>query len=120
MSKKFSIPLALVIGMAGVSNAAQPPILESETSDVGVLGPTGPHRLLLGGSLGPGVKVINGDTARLEGQIQAAPAANFVIDPNNRFFYVAETMWTRLNRGTRQDLLSVYDTQLKLGLIVTF
>ena len=99
---------------ADADPGAKPAILESETSDVGVLGPTGPHRLLLGGALGAGIKVINGDTARLEGQIQAAPASNFVIDPANRYFYVAETMWTRLNRGTRQDLLSIYDAQLKL------
>ncbi len=99
---------------ADADAGARPAILESETSDVGILAPMGPHRLLLGGALGAGIKVINGDTARLEGQIQAAPASNFVIDPANRFVYVAETMWTRLNRGTRQDLLSIYDPQLKL------
>jgi methylamine dehydrogenase heavy chain len=94
---------------------AKPAILEAETSDVARLAPIGPHRLLLGGSLrGSGVQVINGDTARIEGQLHAAPASNFVIDPNNRYYYVAETMWTRLNRGTRQDLISVYDDQLKL------
>jgi methylamine dehydrogenase heavy chain len=94
---------------------AKPAILEAETSDVARLAPMGPHRVLIGGGLrGAGVQVINGDTAKLEGQIHAAPASNFVIDPNNRFFSVAETMWTRLNRGTRQDLLSVYDDQLKL------
>lgn len=99
---------------AGTAASGKPAILESENSDVGRLAPTGPHRLLLGGSFTGGIKVINGDTAKLEGQIQAAPASNFVIDPNNKFFYVAETMWTRINRGTRQDLLSIYDDQLKL------
>jgi methylamine dehydrogenase heavy chain len=113
--------LAMSAARAAEADAGtRPPILESEVSDVAVLAPTGPHRLLLGGALGgAGIKVINGDTARLEGQIQAAPAANFVIDPNNRYFYVAETMWTRLNRGTRQDLLSVYDAQLKLVTEIT-
>jgi methylamine dehydrogenase heavy chain len=115
---------ALALCAAGIAFAAhaqdaappaKPAILEAETSDVAKLAPMGPHRLLIGGGLrGAGIQVINGDTARLEGQIHAAPASNFVIDPNNRFFYVAETMWTRLNRGTRQDLISVYDDQLKL------
>jgi methylamine dehydrogenase heavy chain len=91
-----------------------PAIPETETSDVAALGPTGPHRLLLGGSFQGGIRIIDGDTARLEAQIQAAPMSNFAIDPNNKFFYVAETMWTRINRGTRQDLLTVYDEQLKL------
>lgn len=104
---------------APATPAERPPILESETSDVATLAPTGPHRFLLGGSMSPGVRVINGDTARLEGQIQAAPGANFIIDPNNRYFYIAETMWTKLNRGTRQDLLSVYDDQLKLVTEIT-
>ena len=115
---------ALALCAAGVTFAAhaqnaappaKPAILEAETSDVAKLAPIGPHRVLIGGSLrGSGIQLINGDTARLEGQIHAAPASNFVIDPNNRFYYVAETMWTRLNRGTRQDLISVYDDQLKL------
>jgi len=115
---------ALALCAAGITFAvhaqdsappAKPAILEAETSDVAKLAPMGPHRVLIGGGLrGAGVAIINGDTARIEGQIHAAPASNFVIDPNNRFFYIAETMWTRLNRGTRQDLLSVYDDQLKL------
>lgn len=107
---------------AGAQDAAptpRPAILESETSDVATLPPMGPHRLLLGGAMGPGIRVINGDTARLEGQIQAAQGSNFVIDPDNRYVYVAETMWTRVNRGTRQDLLSVYDDQLKLVTEIT-
>jgi methylamine dehydrogenase heavy chain len=110
----------LVSAVAGGGVAAQspsspkPPIAETEVSDVAKLAPTGPHRLLLGGSFQGGIRIINGDTARLEAQIQAAPMSNFVIDPNNKYFYVAETMWTRINRGTRQDLLSVYDDQLKL------
>lgn len=105
---------------AAQSAASQKPaILETETSDVATLAPTGPHRLLLGGGFMSGIRLIDGDQARLEGQIQAAPMANFVIDPNNKFFYVAETMWTRINRGTRQDLLSVYDGQLKLVAEIT-
>jgi methylamine dehydrogenase heavy chain len=107
--------VTLTVHAQDAAPPAKPAILEAETSDVGKLAPLGPHRLLLGGGLGgSGIKVINGDTARLEGQLQASPYANFVIDPGNRFYYIAETMWTRLNRGTRQDLLSIYDDQLKL------
>jgi methylamine dehydrogenase heavy chain len=109
----------LIMTLAGPARSqsdstAKPAILETETSDVAPLGPMGPRRLLLGGSFQGGIRIINGDTARLEAQLQAAPMSNFVIDPNNKFYYVAETMWTRVNRGTRQDLLTVYDEQLKL------
>jgi methylamine dehydrogenase heavy chain len=93
---------------------SKPAILETEVSDTAKLAPTGPHRLFLGGSFNGGIRIINGDTARLEAQIPAAAAANFVLDPNNKLFYVSETIWSRGNRGTRQDLLSVYDDQVKL------
>jgi methylamine dehydrogenase heavy chain len=114
----------LLGGVAGIAiheagaaddSSVRPAILEAEVSDVAVLAPSNPHRLLVGGSLGgTGVQIINGDTARVEGRIQAASGANFVIDPNNKYYYIAETMWTRINRGTRQDVLAVYDDQLKL------
>jgi methylamine dehydrogenase heavy chain len=112
----YGLAFGMSVGLEAAETADKttPPILEAEVSDVAKLAPTGPHRLLLGGAFSPGVRIINGDTAHLEGEIQAAGFANFVMDPNNRFFYVAETMWTRANRGTRQDLLSVYDDQLKL------
>jgi methylamine dehydrogenase heavy chain len=100
---------------AAEDSATRPAILEAEVSDVATLAPSNPHRLLIGGGLGDaGVQIINGDTARVEARIQAAPMANFVIDPNNKYYYIAETMWTRINRGTRQDVLAVYDDQLKL------
>jgi methylamine dehydrogenase heavy chain len=96
------------------SGAERPAILETEVSDVATLAPPGPHRLLISGGMQGGVKVVNGDSAKVEGQFHTAPGANFVIDPNNKFYYVAETMWSRMNRGKREDLVSVYDDQLKL------
>ncbi len=91
------------------------PILESETSDVGVLAPTGPHRLLLGGSLGAEHQGDQWQRRGSEGPAQAAPASNFVVDPNNRYFYVAETMWTRLNRGHASGpAVPISDDRLKL------
>lgn len=110
-----AVGVTLSVQAQDATPPAKPAILEAETSDVARLTPTGPHRLLLGGGLrGSGVQIINGDSARVEAQIPVTQGANFVLDPNNRFFYVAETIWTRGNRGTRQDLLSVYDDQLKL------
>jgi methylamine dehydrogenase heavy chain len=115
--------LTLLVGLMAAARAAaaaesaptsKPAILETEVSDTAKLAPTGPHRLFLGGSFTGGIRILNGDTARLEAQIPAAAAANFVLDPNNKYFYVAETIWSRGNRGTRQDLLSVYDDQVRL------
>lgn len=88
--------------------AGPAPILESETSDVADLPAVTPHRLYVA-SRGGGITIVNGDTAKVEGTVNAAGAAGFAANPDASRFYVSESMWTRENRGTRQDLLSVYD-----------
>ena len=105
---------ALAADPAG-QKSPDPPILETETSDVAVLPPPGPHQVLVGGSFeSRGVHVIDGDSGKRQGEIYTAANANFAIDPNNAYYYVAETYWSRGNRGKRDDLLSIYDDQLKL------
>lgn len=90
------------------------PILESETSDVASLPPATPHRLFVA-SRGGGVAIVNADTAKVEGTVNSSWASGFAVAPDNSRFYVSESIWTRQNRGTRQDMLSVYDgTSLKL------
>jgi methylamine dehydrogenase heavy chain len=80
-----------------------------------VLRPPGPHRVLVGSSFETGgVRVIDGDSGTRQGEIFTAARANFAIDPNNAYYYVAETYWSHGNRGKRDDLLSIYDDQLKL------
>lgn len=107
----------LTAAIMGSGTAAEPtssPILETEISDVATLAPAGPHRLLVGGGFQGGIRVIDGDAGKVVGQIYSAMGANLVIDPENRYYYLSETMWTRGNRGVRQDFVSVYDDQLKL------
>ncbi|MET0270955.1 MAG: amine dehydrogenase large subunit [Sphingomonas sp.] len=89
--------------------AAPPPaLLESETSDIATLPPASAHRVFLA-ARGGGVTIINGDTAKIEGTVNAIGAAGFAVAPDNRAFYVSESIWTKGNRGTRQDMVSVYD-----------
>jgi methylamine dehydrogenase heavy chain len=108
------LPAALAADAAR-QGSPEPAILETETSDVAVLPPPGPHRVLVGSSFeSQGVRVIDGDTGKRQGEIYAASGANFAIDPNNAYYYVAETYWSHGNRGKRDDLLSIYDDQLKL------
>lgn len=93
----------------------QPAILGTETSDVAVLPPPSTHRVLVGSSFETGgVHVIDGDSGKRQGEIFTGALANFAIDPNNAYYYVAETYWSHGNRGKRDDLLSIYDDQLKL------
>ncbi len=108
------VPPAATARPAPAPAATGAPILESETSDVSTLPPAGPHRLFVSSRSG-GIAILNGDSARLEGMVNAAPASGFAVAPDNSRFYVSESIWSRINRGTRQDLLSVYDgTSLKL------
>ena len=116
-NRALGVCAALVYVSTGLTSvvwaADPPPILAAETSDVAVLPPPGPHRVLVGNSFMGGVRVIDGDAGELKGQFYTAAVANFAIDPNNLYYYVAETMWSHGNRGTRSDLLSIYDNQLK-------
>jgi len=105
---------------SGVVPAAQPSpdpglVPQAEINDVAILPPPGPHRLLVGGGFrGGGVQVVDGDSGKVQGQFYATNASNLVVDPKDRFYYLAETAWTHGNRGARQDYVSIYDTQLKL------
>lgn len=97
---------------ATISSSAEapaPPVLEAEVADVAQLRPLKDHDLLIGRGEPGGVRIIDGDTLSTVAQIYTAPHSNFEIDPNGRFFYVAETYWSLGNRGRRQDLVSVYD-----------
>ncbi|WP_197277204.1 amine dehydrogenase large subunit [Sphingomonas profundi] len=85
-----------------------PPLLESETSDIATLPPATPHRVFLA-TRGGGITIINGDTAKIEGTVNSTGAAGFAVAPDNGTFYVSETIWTKQNRGIRQDMVSVYD-----------
>jgi methylamine dehydrogenase heavy chain len=108
------VPAAPPAKPAPAPAATGAPILESETSDIAVLPAAGPHRLFVASRSG-GIAIMNGDTAKREGTVNAAPASGFAVAPDNSRFYVSESIWSRINRGTRQDLLSVYDgTSLKL------
>lgn len=88
--------------------AAPAPILESETSDTATLPPATPHRFFVA-TRGGGITILNGDTGKIEGTVNSSGAAGFAVAPDNRAFYVSETIWTKDNRGQRQDLLAIYD-----------
>jgi methylamine dehydrogenase heavy chain len=85
---------------------------ETEDSDVATLPPLSPHWAFItdGWAMG-GTRIIDGDTGHLVGVVHNGPLANFAIDPLGRYYYMAESIWTKGNRGTRQDMVTVYDTR---------
>lgn len=113
--RRCSAVLLAALLYAGGARAADEPIAQAEQTDVLTLSPPTPHRVLvLDGAFNHSkdgrVYVVDADRARMLGMIPAAYNANVVADPADKRYYIAETIWTRGNRGTRQDLLSIYDT----------
>jgi len=90
------------------ASSATAPILESETSDTSTLAPPTAHRLYVGSRMG-GYAIVNGDTAKIVGTVNGSNFAVLAVPPGAPNFYVAETLWSKGNRGDRQDMISVYD-----------
>ncbi|WP_156254889.1 amine dehydrogenase large subunit [Sandarakinorhabdus oryzae] len=69
-----------------------------------------PHwGLVRGGWENGGTRIWNGDTGKMVGLVATGRWSDIALDPKRRAIYVSETIWTKVNRGTRQDMLTVYD-----------
>ena len=62
-----------------------------------------------GGWESGGTRIWNGDTGKMVGLVSTGRWSDLALDPKRRFIYVSESIWTKVNRGTRQDMISVYD-----------
>lgn len=113
-----AVLLATIPLLGGIRSAfaGDDPVIQTEESDIVRLPPGGPHRILVEDAVGAHAKdgrvyVVDADRGKLLGMVQAAYNANVVADPSGHAFYVAETVWSRGNRGDRADLLPAYDPQ---------
>ena len=87
------------------------PVPEVEESDVAVLPEAGPHWMLSYSGFANPARLIDGDTGEIKGSLHLAPMSNIAVAPDKSRFYVAETIWSKGNRGTRQDMITVYDAK---------
>jgi len=93
-----------------VAQADTPP--QVEESDVATLPALTPHWAFINTNWGDrGTRIIDGDSGKMLGLVHEADLSNFAADPLKRYYYIAETMWTKGNRGTRQDMVTVYDAR---------
>lgn len=111
--RKGFIGALMMIGGAAQAQVSAPPsvVPEVEESSVAVLPAAGPHWVMAMDAWGAGTRIFDGDTGKIVGMLHTIPLSNIAFDPNGRFFFVAETIWTKGNRGTRQDLLTLYDAR---------
>ncbi len=108
---------AVAAVLAGLPLAAMAePIPEIEESDVAEMPALQPHWIMLSPPFATASgRIFDGDSGKMLGSVHISPMANVQFDPAGRYIYVAETIWTKGNRGTRQDMISVYDIKtLKL------
>lgn len=57
----------------------------------------------------PGNAIYDADTGKMLGLIESSVLSDMAIDPAGKAYYVAESIWTKGWRGTRQDMITVYD-----------
>lgn len=91
-------------------------IPQAEVPSVSTLAPVQPHWVFVNRGNGQdGTRIFDGDTGKMKGMVNMYGQDSFSFDPLGKNFYVAQTIWSKLDRGTRQDNLLVYDvTNLKL------
>lgn len=103
---------ALLASPAQAAPADADAVLEMETSDVLTITPPQPTWFFVDGGWDmPGTSIFDGETGKMKGMVETRRLADFAIDPAGKFYYVAETIWSKGDRGTRQDMVSVYDSQ---------
>jgi methylamine dehydrogenase heavy chain len=104
--------LAGVMARGGPDALAQMPPNEQVT--VLQLPPASPHWVatmapLSGSIMLTPIVLINGDTQQVLGNISGGLAAMFAVSPDNKYFYTAETFYSRGTQGDRTDVLTIYD-----------
>ncbi len=58
----------------------------------------------------PGTAIYDAGDGKYVGQVETPMLGDMAIDPAGRYYYVAETDWSRRLHGTRQDFVSVYNS----------
>ncbi len=95
---------------------AETVVAEAEEATVNTMAPPMPSWFFVRGGWGSaGSSIFDAGTGKMIGMISTGRDSDMAIDPASKVYYVAETIWSKGNRGTRQDIVSVYDAKtLKL------
>ncbi|MGZ6211532.1 MAG: amine dehydrogenase large subunit [Candidatus Binataceae bacterium] len=108
----FVAILMVAMGRGGPGALAQMPPNEQVT--VLQLPAYSPHWVatmtpLSGSIMMTPIVLIDGDTQKVLGNLSGGLAAMFAPSPDHKFFYLADTFYSRGTQGDRTDVLSIYD-----------
>ncbi|MCC6942045.1 MAG: methylamine dehydrogenase, partial [Novosphingobium sp.] len=106
----------VMAGSVATPAFAQTVVAEAEEATVNTLEPPKTGWFFVKNGWGSaGSSIFDSATGKMIGMIATGRDSDMAIDPSGKAYYVAETIWTKGNRGTRQDLVAVYDSRtLKL------
>ena len=83
---------------------------QAEVSDTATMPAATPRWVYMSGGYGTaGTSIYDADTGKMKGQVEVPSLGNLSLDPKGRYYYVAETIWTKIDRGVRQDMVTLWD-----------
>ncbi|WP_420143356.1 amine dehydrogenase large subunit [Sphingobium sp.] len=105
-------PFLVGASLAQAAPADTKASVEPEESDVLTIDPPKPTWFYVDGGWDmPGTSIFDGETGKMKGMVETRRLADMAIDPRGQYYYVAETIWSKGDRGTRQDMVTVYDSR---------
>ena len=111
-----ALSVLIAVGLGASAQGAQrggavAPVLQSETAGVTPFQGLTAHDVAYSGMdsvTSGGIRIIDGDTARIVATVYSSQYANFAWAPDHRTLYISETYWALGDRGKREDVLSIY------------
>jgi methylamine dehydrogenase heavy chain len=99
----------VVLGLAPAVHASAPLPPDEEGDPITLSAPKPNWVFVERGFSIPGNAIYDTDTGKMLGMVESSVLSDMAIDPAGKAYYVAETIWTKGWRGTRQDMITVYD-----------
>ena len=113
MGRRSSVAAALgalaLLGSADAVEAADPLAPDPELEAVTLPAPKPSWVFVERGFVMPGNVIYDTDTGKMLGLVESSNLSDLALDPGGKAFYVSESIWTKGWRGTRQDMITVYD-----------
>lgn len=109
-----------LLGSASAVRAADPLQPDPELEAVTLPAPKPSWVFVERGFVLPGNAIYDTDTGKMLGLVESSHLSDLALDPGGKAVYISESLWSKGSRGTRQDMITVYDaTTLKLKSEIT-